>query len=216
MWMYFLPIFTGIWLWISQVCECISFPLFTGIWLWISQVCECISSYYWQVSDFGLAKYVNVFRPIIDRYLTLDCISYHYLQVSDFGLYFLPLFTGIWLWIVFPTIIYRYLTLDCISYHYLQVSDFGLYFLPLFTGIWLWIVFPTIIYRYLTLDCISYHYLQVSDFGLAKYGDFNTEGGKFPIKWTAPEALKKNVSFQLLWNHLFLWGPIFVGIFVGT
>lgn len=36
-------------------------------------------------------------------------------------------------------------------------------------------------------------FLQVSDFGLAKYGDYSTEGGKFPIKWTAPEALKNNV-----------------------
>ena len=35
---------------------------------------------------------------------------------------------------------------------------------------------------------------QVSDFGLAKYGDYSAEGGKFPIKWTSPEALRDNVS----------------------
>lgn len=33
---------------------------------------------------------------------------------------------------------------------------------------------------------------KVSDFGLAKYGDYSAEGGKFPIKWTAPEALRDN------------------------
>lgn len=35
---------------------------------------------------------------------------------------------------------------------------------------------------------------KVSDFGLAKYGDYTAEGGKFPIKWTAPEALRDNVG----------------------
>lgn len=34
---------------------------------------------------------------------------------------------------------------------------------------------------------------QVSDFGLAKFGDFSQSGQKFPIKWTAPEALRENV-----------------------
>ncbi|XP_021346073.1 tyrosine-protein kinase CSK-like isoform X1 [Mizuhopecten yessoensis] len=33
---------------------------------------------------------------------------------------------------------------------------------------------------------------KVSDFGLAKHGDYSQEGGKFPIKWTAPEALRDN------------------------
>ncbi|XP_069137994.1 tyrosine-protein kinase CSK-like isoform X2 [Argopecten irradians] len=33
---------------------------------------------------------------------------------------------------------------------------------------------------------------KVSDFGLAKHGDYSQEGGKFPIKWTAPEALREN------------------------
>lgn len=45
----------------------------------------------------------------------------------------------------------------------------------------------------LVLFCL---FLQVSDFGLAKYGDYSTEGGKFPIKWTAPEALKNNVCIN--------------------
>jgi len=31
---------------------------------------------------------------------------------------------------------------------------------------------------------------KVSDFGLARDANFNLEGGKFPVKWTAPEALK--------------------------
>lgn len=35
---------------------------------------------------------------------------------------------------------------------------------------------------------------KVSDFGLARDESDNLEGGKFPIKWTAPEALKFNVS----------------------
>ena len=44
------------------------------------------------------------------------------------------------------------------------------------------------------LDDISFM-LQVSDFGLANHADFNPSGGRFPIKWTAPEALRDNVSF---------------------
>jgi len=35
----------------------------------------------------------------------------------------------------------------------------------------------------------------VSDFGLAREANFNLEGGKFPIKWTAPEAIKQGVGF---------------------
>ena len=35
---------------------------------------------------------------------------------------------------------------------------------------------------------------KISDFGLAREERFNQEGGKFPIKWTAPEALKESVS----------------------
>jgi c-src tyrosine kinase len=34
---------------------------------------------------------------------------------------------------------------------------------------------------------------KVSDFGLAREENFTLEGGKLPIKWTAPEALKKAV-----------------------
>lgn len=37
-------------------------------------------------------------------------------------------------------------------------------------------------------DCIA----KVCDFGLARDETFNHEGGKFPIKWTAPEALRHN------------------------
>nr|AAB35756.1 PTKSP50(Lv18)=protein tyrosine kinase [Strongylocentrotus purpuratus, ovary, Peptide, 51 aa] [Strongylocentrotus purpuratus] len=32
---------------------------------------------------------------------------------------------------------------------------------------------------------------KVSDFGLSQEATLNQEGGKFPIKWTAPEALRK-------------------------
>ncbi|RWS13873.1 Tyrosine-protein kinase CSK-like protein [Dinothrombium tinctorium] len=35
-------------------------------------------------------------------------------------------------------------------------------------------------------ECVA----KVCDFGLAREESFNLEGGKFPIKWTAPEALK--------------------------
>lgn len=34
----------------------------------------------------------------------------------------------------------------------------------------------------------------MSDFGLAREANFNLEGGKFPIKWTAPEAIKHKVG----------------------
>lgn len=33
-------------------------------------------------------------------------------------------------------------------------------------------------------------FAKVCDFGLARDETFNLEGGKFPIKWTAPEALR--------------------------
>lgn len=35
---------------------------------------------------------------------------------------------------------------------------------------------------------------KVSDFGLARDENVSAEGGKLPIKWTAPEALKHGVS----------------------
>lgn len=37
---------------------------------------------------------------------------------------------------------------------------------------------------------------KISDFGLARKADIHVphEGGKFPVKWTAPEALKESVS----------------------
>lgn len=34
---------------------------------------------------------------------------------------------------------------------------------------------------------------KVCDFGLAREEIYNQEGGKFPIKWTAPEALRQSV-----------------------
>ena len=37
---------------------------------------------------------------------------------------------------------------------------------------------------------------KISDFGLARRAELHVphEGGKFPVKWTAPEALKESVS----------------------
>ena len=35
---------------------------------------------------------------------------------------------------------------------------------------------------------------KVADFGLARSVDANHAGGRFPIKWTAPEALRESVS----------------------
>lgn len=48
---------------------------------------------------------------------------------------------------------------------------------------------------------------QVSDFGLAREANFNLEGGKFPIKWTAPEAIKQGVGFVIEKTETF---PVFV------
>jgi c-src tyrosine kinase len=39
---------------------------------------------------------------------------------------------------------------------------------------------------------------KVSDFGLAREENFTLEGGKLPIKWTAPEALKQSVRMYRL------------------
>jgi len=40
---------------------------------------------------------------------------------------------------------------------------------------------------------------KVSDFGLLRKANIHVphEGGKFPVKWTAPEALKESVSWTL-------------------
>ena len=45
--------------------------------------------------------------------------------------------------------------------------------------------------------CASF--LKVSDFGLTRKADIHVphEGGKFPVKWTAPEALKESVSISV-------------------
>ncbi|XP_033120717.1 tyrosine-protein kinase CSK-like [Anneissia japonica] len=49
---------------------------------------------------------------------------------------------------------------------------------------------------------------KVSDFGLARDVNLNTEVGKIPIKWTAPEALRKN-NFSVksdVWSYgILLW-----------
>ena len=37
---------------------------------------------------------------------------------------------------------------------------------------------------------------KVADFGLSKEAAVTQQGIKFPIKWTAPEALRRNVSRQ--------------------
>ena len=42
---------------------------------------------------------------------------------------------------------------------------------------------------------------QVSDFGLAKPETYSPEGGRFPIKWTAPEALKDSVCIIIAMSN---------------
>lgn len=49
---------------------------------------------------------------------------------------------------------------------------------------------------------------KVSDFGLAREENFTLEGGKLPIKWTAPEALKQSVcNIFYSFTHRLLKGP---------
>ena len=44
-------------------------------------------------------------------------------------------------------------------------------------------------------------FCQVSDFGLAlPFDSTQRTTGKIPIKWTAPEALKQNVSSKLFYE----------------
>ena len=43
-------------------------------------------------------------------------------------------------------------------------------------------------------ECVA----KISDFGLARDERFNLHGGKFPVKWTSPEALKEGVSVIML------------------
>ena len=49
--------------------------------------------------------------------------------------------------------------------------------------------------KYCTI-CAYLFIPQISDFGLARRANIFVphEGGKFPVKWTAPEALKDSVS----------------------
>lgn len=49
---------------------------------------------------------------------------------------------------------------------------------------------------------------KVTDFGLARQAQIEVQGGKLPIKWTAPEALKSNkfTSQSDVWSFgIFLW-----------
>ena len=44
---------------------------------------------------------------------------------------------------------------------------------------------------------VSYDiFFKVSDFGLAKDVEQQIETGKFPVKWTAPEAIQQKVQLQ--------------------
>lgn len=57
---------------------------------------------------------------------------------------------------------------------------------------------------------------KVSDFGLARDENFSLDGGKLPIKWTAPEALKQNKfsnksdmwSFGILLWEIYTYGRV--------
>lgn len=49
---------------------------------------------------------------------------------------------------------------------------------------------------------------KLSDFGLAKFGDFSLSSQRFPIKWTAPEALRNNnfTTKSDMWSFgILLW-----------
>lgn len=41
---------------------------------------------------------------------------------------------------------------------------------------------------------------KVCDFGLAKMAEAKIDSVKFPIKWTAPEALRNKVRLRMRWS----------------
>ena len=73
---------------------------------------------------------------------------------------------------------------------------------------WLWIVqnIISMLNHWFEFDLhiFFHHECQVSDFGLARPADCNQAGGKFPIKWTSPEALRDNVRNWQLFHKSFI------------
>lgn len=80
---------------------------------------------------------------------------------------------------------------DAKNYNYHQKIEQIRQYLPPSLGINFW--YFVSIFCFILLSVLFLW--QVSDFGLAREANFNLEGGKFPIKWTAPEAIKQGVGF---------------------